>query len=469
MFASLVQGPLLRLFSVGVLAARPAADDLRRPPPGRRQRCRCCSPWPRRPARPAGRRRAPSPGSCSACCTTSTSAPRSARRRSRWASPASSPATSRRSPCARRGGWRRCSSALGAAVGEACVPIIRAFVGEEHPFEPRYGVVVAVVAIGAMVLSPLLVPVGRWCMRVKQPEWKAPARKRSMSDDRVLQRAPSDRLAPWQLTSAPHASASSPSSPRCCSAPWARGCGSCRRCRPTRCSRSSTPARPRPSAGARAGPHLRRRRSHPRRQPAVLTVAVDWDVIRRDTDRAALFTRLSGWVDVPVAEMEARYDSNLYSRYKPLPIADDVAENVAVAIKERIEDFPGVSIVNELEAGVPLRPAGQPRHRLHGRDHRRGRGRTTRTSATTRRSAARTSAAPASSCPRRRSCTASGARSSTRSTPPTASCARSAASEPVNGMDVQLSIDLDLQQYTERLLQTQLRRAARSRAPRTPR
>ena len=30
-------------------------------------------------------------------------------------------------------------------------------------------------------------------------------------------------------------------------------------------------------------------------------------------------------------------------------------------------------------------------------------------------------------------------------------------SEPVNGMDVQLSIDLDLQQYTERLLQTQLR------------
>ena len=64
--------------------------------------------------------------------------------------------------------------ALGAAVGEASIPIIRSFVGEEHPFEPRYGVVVAVVAIGAMVLSPLFVPIGRWCMRVKQPEWKAP-------------------------------------------------------------------------------------------------------------------------------------------------------------------------------------------------------------------------------------------------------------------------------------------------------
>ena len=30
---------------------------------------------------------------------------------------------------------------------------------------------------------------------------------------------------------------------------------------------------------------------------------------------------------------------------------------------------------------------------------------------------------------------------------------------PVNGLDVQLSIDLDLQQYAERLLQTQLRAA----------
>ena len=41
--------------------------------------------------------------------------------------------------------------------------------------------------------------------------------------------------------------------------------------------------------------------------------------------------------------------------------------------------------------------------------------------------------------------------------------------EPVNGMDLQLSIDLDLQQYAERLLQTQLRHLARRRAPRTRR
>ena len=54
------------------------------------------------------------------------------------------------------------------------MPVIRTFVGEEQVFEPRLGIVVAVVAAGAMVLSPLFVPVGRWCMRIKRPEWKAP-------------------------------------------------------------------------------------------------------------------------------------------------------------------------------------------------------------------------------------------------------------------------------------------------------
>jgi rod shape-determining protein MreD len=63
---------------------------------------------------------------------------------------------------------------LGAAVGELVVPVVRAFIGEEHVFDPRFGIVVGVVAAGAMVLSPLLVPVGRWCMRIKRPEWKAP-------------------------------------------------------------------------------------------------------------------------------------------------------------------------------------------------------------------------------------------------------------------------------------------------------
>ena len=63
---------------------------------------------------------------------------------------------------------------LGAAVGEAAVPVVRAFIGQEQIIGPRFGVVVGVVAVGAMVLSPVLVPIGRWCMRIKRPEWRVP-------------------------------------------------------------------------------------------------------------------------------------------------------------------------------------------------------------------------------------------------------------------------------------------------------
>jgi len=63
---------------------------------------------------------------------------------------------------------------IGAAVGETMVPVVRSFIGEESTFTTRLWTIVPVVAVASMVLSPLLVPLGRWCMRVKRPEWKAP-------------------------------------------------------------------------------------------------------------------------------------------------------------------------------------------------------------------------------------------------------------------------------------------------------
>src|SRR5687768_3926751 len=75
-----------------------------------------------------------------------------------------------------------------------------------------------------------------------------------------------------------------------------------------------------------------------------LNVVVDWAAIRRDSDRAELFSRLSGWVDQPVELMEDRYDANIYDPLRPMPIAEDVSEEIAAGLKERIEDFPGVSI-----------------------------------------------------------------------------------------------------------------------------
>ena len=64
---------------------------------------------------------------------------------------------------------------LGAAVGEAMIPVVRIFIGEENPWPSQMVRVVVIVSVSAMVLSPLLVPLGRWCLRIRSAEWTAPA------------------------------------------------------------------------------------------------------------------------------------------------------------------------------------------------------------------------------------------------------------------------------------------------------
>src|SRR5688572_30376455 len=59
----------------------------------------------------------------------------------------------------------------------------------------------------------------------------------------------------------------------------------------------------------------------------ILTVNVDWRLIRRDSAREALFTRLSGPLQLPIADMEARYDSNRYDPLLPLPLKENVDED----------------------------------------------------------------------------------------------------------------------------------------------
>ncbi len=61
---------------------------------------------------------------------------------------------------------------LGAGVGEACVPVVRRFIGEQDAFVPEMAVVVPVVAVSAAILSIVLVPVARWALKLGRPEWK---------------------------------------------------------------------------------------------------------------------------------------------------------------------------------------------------------------------------------------------------------------------------------------------------------
>ena len=88
----------------------------------------------------------------------------------------------------------------------------------------------------------------------------------------------------------------------------------------------------------------------------ILTVAIDWRSIERSSERAVIFDRLSEWLEVPASEMEDRYDSGFYSPFLPLPLAEDVDEPTAIAILERVEEMPGVEIINEWKRVYPYAP-----------------------------------------------------------------------------------------------------------------
>jgi rod shape-determining protein MreD len=64
---------------------------------------------------------------------------------------------------------------VGAAIGEAGVPVVRRFIGEEDAFVPEMSRIVPVVAVAAALASIVLVPVSRWALKLGRPEWKAPA------------------------------------------------------------------------------------------------------------------------------------------------------------------------------------------------------------------------------------------------------------------------------------------------------
>ncbi|MEX2627910.1 MAG: hypothetical protein WD225_13560 [Ilumatobacteraceae bacterium] len=64
--------------------------------------------------------------------------------------------------------------AVGTAVGELAVPVVRYIIGQNDVFTTRLYVIVPVVSVAAGVLSPVFVPLSRWCLRVGKVEWKVP-------------------------------------------------------------------------------------------------------------------------------------------------------------------------------------------------------------------------------------------------------------------------------------------------------
>ncbi|HEX6786294.1 MAG TPA: penicillin-binding protein 2 [Acidimicrobiales bacterium] len=76
----------------------------------------------------------------------------------------------------------------------------------------------------------------------------------------------------------------------------------------------------------------------------ILSVTIDRAEIRSAAKRKILFTRLSGPLQTPVEDLEARYTDVQYDPYLPLPLADDVPETTAIYLGERREDYPGVEV-----------------------------------------------------------------------------------------------------------------------------
>lgn len=98
----------------------------------------------------------------------------------------------------------------------------------------------------------------------------------------------------------------------------------------------------------------------------VLTITVAWNVMRDDNDRAELFSRLSPVLDMTIAEMEDRYAGPIgrdgqrkgtpYSPLLPMPLKEGVGEDLALFLIERNEDFPGVDVAYEWRRQYPYAP-----------------------------------------------------------------------------------------------------------------
>ena len=63
--------------------------------------------------------------------------------------------------------------AVGSAVGEMAIPVVKFLTGQEGWLSDRLFTVIPVVTIAATLLSPLVVPLGRWCAGAKRRTWTA--------------------------------------------------------------------------------------------------------------------------------------------------------------------------------------------------------------------------------------------------------------------------------------------------------
>ena len=87
-----------------------------------------------------------------------------------------------------------------------------------------------------------------------------------------------------------------------------------------------------------------------------IVVTVRRDVIASKKTRDALFAKIAPVVGTTVARLNARYKDGQYSPLLPLPLATIIEKSIAVYLKERLEEFPGVAVEYDPERIYPYGP-----------------------------------------------------------------------------------------------------------------
>ena len=88
----------------------------------------------------------------------------------------------------------------------------------------------------------------------------------------------------------------------------------------------------------------------------LLTITIDRAVIAKPLDRQQMWNRLSGALNMSVQELEDRFVSKRYNQLQPLPLKEDVSEDLAIFLRERSEDYPGIDIAENWRREYPYAP-----------------------------------------------------------------------------------------------------------------
>jgi len=90
----------------------------------------------------------------------------------------------------------------------------------------------------------------------------------------------------------------------------------------------------------------------------VLTATIDREVIRDPEDRLLMFQRLSGPLQISVEGLFKRYEDKRYGPLEALPLQDDISEETAQFLMERAEDYPGIYVREDWKRNYPYGAIG---------------------------------------------------------------------------------------------------------------